>query len=92
MLDKKNFNILNYVRKEEYTGSMDGMRYMVKKAGDEAEVIIWPEPFAYAYTDEEMKQRKMFPLSDEGMMMICDYLNEQYEAQRPLWELSKTKK
>lgn len=92
MLDRNSFNILNYVKKEELTGSMSGMRYMVKKTETgEAEVIIWPEPYAYAYTDEELKQRKNFPLTDEGMLQICDYLNEQYESQRPLWEMSKTR-
>lgn len=91
MLKKENFKILNYVKKEEYTGSMDGMRYMVKgnKETKEAEVIIWPEPYAYAYTAEELKIRKIFPLTEEGMEEVCDYLNEQYETQQALWELSK---
>ena len=31
MIDKEKFNVLNYVKKEEYCGSMDGMRYMLKK-------------------------------------------------------------
>ncbi len=35
MIDKKNFNILNFVKKEEYTGSMDGMRYTVKRVPGE---------------------------------------------------------
>ena len=31
MIEKENFNVLNYIKKEEYTGSMDGMRYMLRK-------------------------------------------------------------
>ena len=95
MIQKENFNIFNYVAKEEYLGSMNGMRYMIKRVKgteegekDHTEVVIWPEPYAYAYTDEELKQRKNFPFTPEAMLDICDYLNEQYEAQRPLWELS----
>ncbi|MCR5596060.1 MAG: GNAT family acetyltransferase [Lachnospiraceae bacterium] len=35
MIDKAHFNILNYVKKEEYSGSMDGMRYMIKRVPGE---------------------------------------------------------
>lgn len=31
MIDKETFHPLNYIKKEEYSGSMDGMRYMLKK-------------------------------------------------------------
>lgn len=90
MLEKEHFHILNYVKKEEYTGSMSGMRYMIKKiSSEEMEVTIWPEPYAYAYTDEALKTRRNFPLSEEGIMDVCDYLNEQYETQKSLWGLSK---
>ena len=52
MIDKEKFHVLNYVKKEEYSASMDGMRYMLKKKeieeGSRLEVIIWPEPYCYA--------------------------------------------
>lgn len=94
MIDKERFHVLNYVKKEEYTGSMDGMRYMLKKKvqGDETklEVIIWPEPFCYAKTEEEKKQRITFAFTPEGVSEAGDWLNEQYLAQKPLWDLSKS--
>lgn len=61
MIDKEKFHVLNYVKKEEYSASMDGMRYMLKKKeieeGSRLEVIIWPEPYCYAKTPEEKKQQ-----------------------------------
>lgn len=89
MIKKENFNVLNYVKKEEYTGSMDGMRYMLKRDGEEIVVTIWPEPNSYAHTSDDLKTVNRFPLSREGVESICDYLNEQYESQKELWELSK---
>ncbi|MCQ2499074.1 MAG: hypothetical protein MJ133_08815 [Lachnospiraceae bacterium] len=89
MLNRDNFNIFNYIKKEEYIGSMDGMRYMLRKAGDEMEVVIWPEPYSYAHTSEDLKIKKMFPFSNDGVLEACDYLNEQYISQKELWELSK---
>lgn len=93
MIEKEKFHVLNYIKKEEYCGSMDGMRYMLKKKDDEdgakLEVIIWPEPFCYAKTQEDKKQRREFSLTEEGVMEAADWLNEQYVEQKPLWELSK---
>lgn len=93
MIEKEKFHVLNYVKKEEYCASMDGMRYMLKKkdSGEEVklEVIIWPEPYCYARTEEEKKQRMEFPFTAEGVEQAADWLNKQYLDQKPLWELSK---
>lgn len=93
MIDKEKFHVLNYVKKEEYAASMDGMRYMLRKKdseeGTKLEVIIWPAPNCFAKTEEEKKQHKEFTFSAEGVEEAADWLNEQYVAQKPLWELSK---
>ncbi|MBQ2934842.1 MAG: hypothetical protein IJD96_01245 [Lachnospiraceae bacterium] len=98
MIEKERFHVFNYIKKEEYCASMDGMRYMLKKQettdgeGEKQtvlEVIIWPEPYCYAKTPEEKKQRKNFPFSPQGVEEAADWLNEQYLVQKPLWELSK---
>lgn len=90
MIDRENFHVLNYIKKEEYTGSMDGMRYMLKKKekeeGAALEVIIWPEPYCYARTAEEKKQRREFSLSMEGVQEAADYLNAMYREQKSVWE------
>lgn len=93
MIDKEKFHVFNYVKKDQYTASMDGMRYMLKKTekeeGSVLEVIIWPEPYCYAKTLEENKQRTEFPFTAEGVEQAADWLNEQYVQQKALWELSK---
>lgn len=93
MIEKEKFHVFNYVKKEEYCASMDGMRYMLKKKevedGSRLEVIIWPEPYCYAKTPEENKQRIEFAFSEAGVEEAADWLNEQYSQQKPLWELSK---
>lgn len=93
MIKKETFHVLNYVKKEEYTASMDGMRYMLHKKEANAktvlEVVIWPEPLCYSKTDEEKKQRRDFDLSTDGVQQAADWLNQQYLEQKPLWELSK---
>ncbi len=53
MIDKNSFHILNFVKKEEYSGSMDGMRYMIKRVPGEK-----PEPAADAGSDGEGAEEK----------------------------------
>ena len=56
--------------------------------GTVLEVVIWPEPYCYAKTEEAKKQRMDFTFSQEGVMEAADWLNEQYEVQKALWEIS----
>lgn len=98
MIDYEHFHVLNYVKKEEYSGSMQGMRYMLKKKSVQTdgveqsvlEVIIWPEPYGYAKTEEEKKQRKDFEFSEAGLQEAVQYLNCQFQEQASLWKLSRT--
>lgn len=93
MIDKETFHPLNYIKKEEYSGSMDGMRYMLKKVagedGDELLVTIWPEPFGIYATPEEQKQYLTLPLTAEGVAEAADWLNEQYLQQKERWDAAK---
>ncbi len=93
MIDKETFHPLNYIKKEEYSGSMDGMRYMLKKIKKEEDdailVTIWPEPFGIHATPEEEKTTTTVPLTNEGVSEAADWLNEQYTAQKDRWIRAK---
>ncbi|MDD6811453.1 MAG: hypothetical protein PUD93_06280 [Lachnospiraceae bacterium] len=95
MIDKETFHPLNYIKKEEYSGSMDGMRYMLRRIKVEEEdkirVTIWPEPFGIHKTPEEEKQWIDVPMTTEGVEQAADWLNEQYEAQKDRWKESLRK-
>ena len=89
MLDKETFHPLNYIKKEEYSGSMEGMRYMLKRAksdeGDVIRVTIWPEPLNMLRTPEHLRESIDVPLTDEGVDRATDWINEQYESRREYW-------
>lgn len=86
MIDPEHFNHLNYIKKEPLTGSMDGMRYMLKKKseGEDSymEGIVWPEPLGYAKTPEEKKTRRRFTLDAAGVADAVGWLNEMYQKIR----------
>lgn len=89
MLDKETFHPLNYIRKEEYSGSMDGMRYMLKrvKNGEEdvIRVTVWPEPLNLVRTPDRLKESVEVPLTAEGVGQAADWINQQYEERRQYW-------
>lgn len=95
MINKETFHPLNYIKKEEYSGSMDGMRYMLKRVKTENDdvirVTIWPEPYGINKTPDEQKQSIDVPLTDEGVEAAADWLNEQYEKQEERWKESLRK-
>ncbi|MCR4788039.1 MAG: hypothetical protein K5888_05615 [Lachnospiraceae bacterium] len=89
IIEKEKFNILNFIKKDDYTGSYSGMRYLIRSAGkEEMKVYIWPEPYSFSKTDKELIIEKTFPLNMDGLEEARVYLNDQYEAQKALWGLS----
>ena len=70
---------LNYIKKERYTGSNDGVRFMLEKKSVEGEddkilVCIWPEPFSFEKTEEDQKRFREFPYNDEGLEEAVSYI------------------
>ncbi|WP_367565256.1 GNAT family acetyltransferase [Lacrimispora sp.] len=85
MLVKEKFVPLQFFKREAYTGSRKGMRYRVAKAEDGLEAVVYPAPYCYEATEEEKKTRVVFPFSDEGLGQVVDWINEQYEEQKSVW-------
>lgn len=67
-----------YIKKVEYTGGYKGMRYMLKKTGENMTAFAWPEPLCYAKADKESMIKKEFPLTREGKEEAVSWLNEIY--------------
>ena len=112
MIDKSSFHILNFVKKEPYSGSMDGMRYMIKrvkgeppaepvigedgqpaevKVPDRIEVIIWPEPYCLAVTDDSLKTHEFFELNEDGVEDVADWLNKMMFDRADEWKAAREK-
>lgn len=77
------FNI-NYYKKEMFNGSYRKMRYRIAKKEEEdkknLQVTIWPGPYNYDTTAEDLKQRSEFAFSNDGLKEAVAYLNQQYDA------------
>lgn len=86
MLSREDFLSLNFVKKEDFTGSHKGMRFMLHQEIVEEEkklkVYIWSEPFGFEATPDEEKIFRLFEFSEEGLSQAIDWMNENYEDVR----------
>ena len=86
MLKREDFLSLNFVKKEDFTGSHKGMRFMLHQETVEEEkklkVYIWSEPFGFDATPDEEKLSELFAFSEEGLRQAIDWMNERYEFVR----------
>lgn len=86
MLKRENFLSLNFVKKEDFTGSYKGMRFMLHQETVEEEkklkVYVWSEPFGFDATPDEEKLSELFAFSEEGLAQAIDWMNERYEFVR----------
>lgn len=80
MIMRKDVMPVNFLKKENFTGSDRGMRYRMEKTdGEEKTVLtvtVWPEPYGYDATSEEKKTRKQFDFSEEGIEQGVEWLNK----------------
>lgn len=80
MIKTEDILSLEYLKKTEYTGSHQGMRYRLEcQTGEEGKqllVTVWPEPFNFVKTPEEKKQRQVFDFSDDGITDAVAWMND----------------
>ncbi|MDK2967587.1 MULTISPECIES: GNAT family acetyltransferase [Lacrimispora] len=85
MLNKENFVPIQFFKKEAYTGSMNGMRYRIKKEDEGLEAAVYPQPYCYEATPDEKKIKAVFPFSEEGREQAINWINEQFIEKQDLW-------
>lgn len=80
MITKEDILSLAYLKKTDYTGSHQGMRYRLEGImADETKkllVTVWPEPLNYAKTKEELKKKNEFDFSDDGITDAIAWMND----------------
>lgn len=83
MIQRNDLLTFNFYKKEKFTGSLQGMRYLIRKESEgEADVFAvftWPGPYNFETTPEQEKRRQAFPFEEESLEKIADYLNRARE-------------
>lgn len=65
---------INFLKKENYTGSCNGMRFYLAKEDDRLKVCTYPEPWCFEATPEKDKTWNEFEFSAEGLEAALQWL------------------
>lgn len=84
MIDRQKYQ-LNYIKKENQSGSFAGMRFTFRKEEEGLCVIVYPEPFCLEATADDKKISKIFEFSKEGLDAATEWLNEVYQEKEEYW-------
>lgn len=89
MITNEDILNMNFYKKEKFTGSYLGMRYLIKKdTKDDTDIFrvcIWPGPYNFDSTPEEKKTSMDFPFTPDGKQQVVDWLNEQWASRKDAW-------
>lgn len=90
MIRREDILSMEYLKKTEFTGCHQGMRYRLE--GVEVEdkkqlkVTIWPEPFNFLKTAEEDKENALFSFDEDGVVDAVAWMNDRLFAKKDKWD------
>lgn len=80
MIDLTGMVSAAYLKKSRFTGSYQGMRYLLEKKDEAIRAVIWPEPYGFAATADEKKHSREFPFDQDGLGQAVLWLNEAHRT------------
>ena len=93
MIERKDILSLPYLKKTTFSGSYQGMRFLMQmEKGEEKTALVvfyWQEPYSFAMIKEEEKKYKEFPFSEEGIVQAIDWLNQIWEQNEEIFLSAK---
>lgn len=93
MIKRDDILSMEFLKKTEFTGSCQGMRYRLegvsREEGKRLLATVWPEPYNYVTTPEEKKQRAEFSFDEDGVTDAVAWMNDRLFADRERWQDSR---
>ncbi len=91
MIRREDILSMEYLKKTEYTGCHQGMRYRLEMETDgegekKLKVTVWPEPFNFFKTPEEEKQSAYFDFEEDGIVDAIAWMNDRLFEDKEKWE------
>lgn len=90
MIVREDILSMEYLKKTEYTGCHQGMRYRLEgislEDGKKLKVTVWPEPFNFFTTPQESKQSELFDFNEDGVVDAIAWMNNRLFEEKEKWE------
>lgn len=93
MIQRDDILPMEYLKKTEFTGCHQGMRYRLEKAtGSDGEerlrCTVWPEPFNFFKTPDGEKESAEFFFDEDGVGDAVAWMNNRLFDEKDRWEHS----
>lgn len=89
MIQRSDILSMEYLKKTEFTGCHQGMRYRLEgvsgEEGKQLRVTVWPEPFNYFTTPEEQKTSTLFSFDEDGVTDAVAWMNDRLFEEKDKW-------
>ena len=90
MIERQDILSMEYLKKTEFTGSHQGMRYRLEgvssEDGKKLRVTVWPEPFNFFTTPAEEKESAEFSFDEDGVQDAVAWMNDRLFEEKGRWE------
>lgn len=100
MIQRNDILSMEYLKKTEFTGCHQGMRYRLETSVDKSDTAdgegtagkkilcctVWPEPFSFFKTPEEKKETAQFPFGEDGVEEAIRWMNSRLSEEPDKWK------
>lgn len=91
MIRREDILSMEYLKKTEFTGCHQGMRYRlegVKREEDKKVLLctVWPEPFNFFSTPDDKKESAEFLFEEDGIVDAVSWMNDRLFEEKEKWE------
>ncbi len=90
MIVREDILSMEFLKKSEYTGCHQGMRYRLEgvstQDGKQLKVTVWPEPFNFFKTPESEKQSAFFEFDEDGVTDAVSWMNSRLFEDKDKWD------
>lgn len=91
MIRREDILSMEYLKKTEFTGCHQGMRYRLEgvKWEEDKKVLlctVWPEPFNFFSTPDDKKESAEFLFEEDGIVDAVAWMNDRLFEEKEKWE------
>lgn len=94
MIQRDDILSMEYLKKTEFTGCHQGMRYRLEQGtdpedpegGKRLKVTVWPEPFNFFKTPAEQKTSALFSFDEDGVVDAVAWMNDRLFEDKKRWD------
>ena len=90
MIKREDVLSMEYLKKTEYTGCYQGMRYRLEGVMVDGEkrlrCTVWPEPFNFFKTPDAEKESQIFLFEEDGVVDAIAWMNDRLFLEKDKWD------